>query len=46
MTEDWPVLLSFFPDDWIELASSTSALSGPFNRENNRIRFFYFPLGI
>lgn len=28
MTEDWPILESFFPDDWIELASSTNALKG------------------
>ena len=28
MTEDWPILLSFFPDDWVELASSTNALKG------------------
>jgi len=28
MTEDWPVLLSFFPDDWVELASTTNALRG------------------
>lgn len=28
MTEDWPILVSFFPDDWIELASSTNALKG------------------
>jgi len=26
MTEDWPILLSFFPDNWTELASSTGAL--------------------
>jgi len=24
--EDWPVLLSFFPDNWIEMASATDAL--------------------
>jgi len=28
MEEDWPILLSFFPDDWVELASSTNALKG------------------
>lgn len=28
MTEDWPVLLSFFPENWVELASQTSALKG------------------
>ncbi len=28
MTEDWPILLSFFPNDWVELASSTNALKG------------------
>lgn len=28
VTEDWPILLSFFPDDWIELASETVALKG------------------
>jgi hypothetical protein len=28
MTEDWPVLLSFFPDNWVELATSTNALKG------------------
>jgi len=28
MTEDWPVLLSFFPKNWIELASATDALKG------------------
>jgi hypothetical protein len=28
MTEDWPILLSFFPDNWIELASATDALKG------------------
>ena len=26
MTEDWPLLLSFFPDNWIELATQTDAL--------------------
>jgi hypothetical protein len=26
MDEDWPVLLSFFPDNWIELANQTNAL--------------------
>lgn len=28
MTEDWPILLSFMPDNWVELASSTNALKG------------------
>ena len=28
ITEDWPVLLSFFPENWIELASTTNALKG------------------
>ncbi len=28
MTDDWPVLLSFFPDNWIELALETDALKG------------------
>jgi len=28
MTEDWPVLLSFFPDDWIELASANDLIKG------------------
>jgi hypothetical protein len=28
MTEDWPILLSFFPDNWIELASLTNAIKG------------------
>ncbi len=28
MTEDWPVLLSFFPDDWIELASTNDLIKG------------------
>lgn len=28
MTEDWPVLLSFFPDNWVDLATSTNALKG------------------
>jgi hypothetical protein len=28
MKEDWPILLSFFPDNWIDLASSTNALKG------------------
>jgi len=28
MEEDWPVLLSFFPDNWIDLASSNNALKG------------------
>ena len=28
MSEDWPILLSFFPDNWIELASKTQAIKG------------------
>lgn len=28
MQEDWPILLSFFPDNWMELASATHALKG------------------
>ncbi len=28
MTEDWPILLSFFPNNWVELASETDALKG------------------
>jgi hypothetical protein len=28
MDEDWSILLSFFPDNWAELASSTDALKG------------------
>lgn len=28
MTEDWPVLLSFFPKNWIEMASATNTLKG------------------
>jgi len=28
MKEDWPILLSFFPDNWIDLAASTGALKG------------------
>jgi hypothetical protein len=28
MEEDWPILLSFLPDDWIELASYSNALKG------------------
>jgi hypothetical protein len=28
MSEDWPVLLSFFPSNWIEIASETEALKG------------------
>jgi hypothetical protein len=28
MTEDWPILVSFFPDNWVELASQTDALKG------------------
>ena len=28
MSEDWPILLSFFPDDWIELALHSNALKG------------------
>ncbi len=27
-TEDWPVLLSFFPDNWVELASATDVIKG------------------
>lgn len=27
MTEDWPILLSFFPDNWIEMASTTGVLN-------------------
>lgn len=26
MSEDWPVLLSFFPDNWIELATEANAI--------------------
>ena len=25
MNEDWPILLSFFPDNWLELATTTDA---------------------
>jgi len=28
MEEDWSILLSFFPDNWAELATSTGALKG------------------
>lgn len=28
MDEDWSILLTFFPDNWAELASSTDALKG------------------
>ena len=28
LKEDWPILLSFFPDNWIQLASKTDALKG------------------
>lgn len=28
MKEDWPVLVSFFPDNWIELAHNSNALKG------------------
>jgi len=28
MTEDWPILLSFFPNNWTELASATGVLKG------------------
>jgi hypothetical protein len=28
MSEDWPVLLSFFPDNWIELASESYVIKG------------------
>jgi hypothetical protein len=28
MKEDWPILLSFFPDNWVELASASDALKG------------------
>jgi len=28
MNEDWPVLLSFFPDNWIELALENNAVKG------------------
>lgn len=28
MTEDWPILLSFFPEHWDELAETTHALKG------------------
>lgn len=28
MTEDWPILMSFFPDQWEELAVSSNALKG------------------
>lgn len=28
MKEDWPILLSFFPNDWVDMASTTDALKG------------------
>jgi len=28
MSEDWPLLLSFFPDNWVDLATTTGALKG------------------
>jgi Transposase DDE domain len=28
MAEDWPILMSFFPDHWEELAATTNALKG------------------
>ncbi len=28
MSEDWPILLSFFPDNWVELATANNALKG------------------
>jgi len=28
MDEDWPILLSLFPENWVELASATDALKG------------------
>ena len=28
MTEDWPILVSFFPDNWVELATKTDVLKG------------------
>jgi len=28
MKEDWPILVSFFPENWVELASETDALKG------------------
>lgn len=28
MKEDWPVLLSFFPGNWVQMASATDALKG------------------
>ena len=28
LTEDWPVLLSFFPDNWIELAATSDLIKG------------------
>ena len=28
ITEDWPILLSFFPDNWIELASANNLTKG------------------
>ena len=28
MTEDWSILLSFFPDNWVEMAQATDAIKG------------------
>ena len=28
MSEDWPILLSFFPENWVELATANNALKG------------------
>ena len=28
MSEDWPILLSFFPDNWVDLATTNNALKG------------------
>lgn len=28
MTEDWPILLSFFPDNWMDLASANDVITG------------------
>ena len=27
MTEDWPILMSFFPEDWLETASASGVLT-------------------
>jgi hypothetical protein len=27
MTEDWPILVSFFPNDWLETAAATGVLT-------------------